>query len=285
MSFDLESWAAPRRAAVESDLYAHFGDAWPAAFAQPLLYPLETPGKRIRPLLCIAAFEAVATGSALPSPRPAAVALEMVHTYSLVHDDLPAMDDAELRRGRPTVHRAFDEATAVLVGDALLTEAFSVLATADYPPATTVELVRLLAEASGHRGMVGGQAADIGVGGRVEELEALTRLHRGKTGALLLAAVEMGAVVAGANPATRERLRAYGAAVGLAFQLADDLLDADEDAGDHGPPSFVRLLGLEETRRRADLLAREAVSAARSAVGDRADALEAIAAFTVQRSV
>jgi geranylgeranyl pyrophosphate synthase len=171
----------------------------------------------------------------------------------------------------------------------LLTEAFSVLCEAEVSPEILVDLVRLLARASGYLGMVGGQAADIGIGGRVETLDGLVTLHRGKTGALIEASVAMGAAVAGARREQREALQRYGAAVGLAFQLADDLLDAEEDLqespdGPVGPPSFVRLLGPEETRRRALELVDEAVAAARSAVGGRSGVLEAIARFTVERA-
>ena len=286
---DWSAWFSPRKRALESDFSQRFGESWPAAFADRLRYPLETPGKRIRPALCMASYEAVSGDAALGRVLPVAVALEMVHTYSLVHDDLPAMDNAELRRGRQTVHRRWDDATAILVGDALLTEAFSVLCEVTTLPETRVHLVRLLARASGYAGMVGGQAADIGIGGSVNALNDLTRLHLGKTGALIEASVVMGAALAGACSAQSEALQRYGAAVGLAFQLADDLLDAEEDlkespTGPLGPPSFVRLLGADETRRRALELADEAVDAARTAVGERSVVLEAIARFTVERA-
>jgi geranylgeranyl pyrophosphate synthase len=282
--FELEAWFAPRRAGVEAWLSARFQDAWPAAFGEALAYPLATPGKRVRPVLCLGVYEAVSGGD-WRYALDAAASLELVHTYSLVHDDLPAMDDDDERRGRPTVHKVWDDATAILVGDALLTEAFTVLAEASYPASVRVELVRLLASASGYRGMVGGQAADVGVGGRIADEAGVLRLHRLKTGALLEASVLAGAIAGGASAEQRELLGTYGRAIGLAFQLADDLLDADEDAGQDGPPSFVTLLGADETRRRAQALAAEASEAVRAAVGDRAAALDALAAYIVDRKV
>ena len=158
-AFDLEAWAAPRRKGVEGWLGRQFADAWPGPFGSALHYPLNTPGKRIRPLLALAAWEAV-TGRSEHEGSPIlaiAGAIELVHTYSLVHDDLPAMDDADTRRGRPTVHKVYGDATAVLVGDALLTEAFAVIASADMSPGDRTALVSLVARASGYRGMVGGQ--------------------------------------------------------------------------------------------------------------------------------
>lgn len=290
----LDAWLAARRDAVEAWLATRFADAWPPSFRDPLRYPIETSGKRVRPALCLGAFEAV-TGAGHEPALPAAAALELVHTYSLVHDDLPAMDDAATRRERPTVHVVWNDATAVLVGDALLTEAFAVLAEAPLPAEARIALVGVLAQASGYRGMVGGQAADVGiphpgsatVGGispaRDMDEATLLRLHRLKTGALIEAAVLSGAIVAGATAEQRDQLGRYGRAVGLAFQLADDLLDADEDSGDDGPPSFVRLLGVGETRRRAEALVEEARAAVVAAVGERAGPLALLAEWIVKR--
>jgi geranylgeranyl pyrophosphate synthase len=278
---------APRRAAAEAWLGRPFADAWPGAFVAALRYPLETPGKRVRPILAIATYEAVTgrTDADWERVLPVAGALELVHTYSLVHDDLPAMDDAATRRGRPTVHKEYGDAAAILVGDALLTEAFAVLAASDLPPVDRIALVALIARAAGYRGMVGGQAADIGVGGATTDEAGLIRLHRLKTGALIEAAAVAGAIVGGASPPQRMQLGHYGKAVGLAFQLADDLLDADEDAGDDGPPSFVKLLGAPETRVRAQALVDEACVAARAAVPDAAEPLCRLAAYIVERTL
>lgn len=278
---NLGDYMDARRNSAEAWFDGAFSDAWPAPFGASLKYPLDTPGKRVRPILCLAVCEAL-TGD-FAAALPIAGALELVHTYSLVHDDLPAMDNADLRRGRPTVHKVYGDAVAVLVGDGLLTEAFSVLARAALPPAIVVSLVRLLADAAGYRGMVGGQAADIGAGGPIGDEAALVRLHRLKTGALLEASALAGAYVGGANPAQLEAFGVYGRAVGLAFQLADDLLDADEDAGESGPPSFVKLLGAEETRRRAEALAVEAQQAVSAAVGERGRYLAGLADYIVTR--
>ena len=277
---ELTAWMAAHRGRIDALLSARFEDAWPPAFQEACRYPLTSGGKRVRPLLALAAAEAV--GAELSEAvLGAAAAVELVHTYSLVHDDLPCMDDDDERRGRPTVHRAFDEGTAVLVGDALLTEAFRLLATLPAPAPVRAALVAELAEAAGHVGMIGGQAADVGLGGPVTELAQLQRLHAGKTGALIRAAARLGGLAAEASEAQVEVLGAYGAAVGLAFQLADDVLDADEDAGADGPPSYVKLLGVDETRRRAAALAAEAEAAAASLPQPRR--LLELARFTVKR--
>jgi geranylgeranyl pyrophosphate synthase len=235
----------------------------------------------VRPGLVVAAFDALRPDADPEPALPAAAAVELVHTYSLVHDDLPAMDDDDERRGRPTVHRAYGEGAAILVGDALLTEAFVVLAAGSAPAEARIAMVRCLGEAAGARGMVAGQAADIGMGGPVTEIGALTRLHAGKTGALLTAAAVLGGLAAGADAAQQAALEAYGRAIGLAFQLADDVLDADEAEDEAGPPSFVRLLGVDETRRRAEALVDQGLAAI--APLPRREVLEALARFVVER--
>lgn len=280
----LDAWLAERLPRFEAALLGRFADTWPGAFGEALRYPLATGGKRVRPAVVLAAYEAVAADPDDLAPAlPAALAIELVHTYSLVHDDLPAMDDDDERRGQPTVHVRFGEAAAILVGDALVTEAFAVLADAPVPADTRLELVRTLALASGRHGMVGGQAADVGLAGPVEDLASLERLHTAKTGALLTASAVLGGLSAGAAPEALDALRAYGRAVGLAFQLADDLLDADEDRQEGGPPSYVKLLGAEATRIRARELADAAVNAVRGL--PRPDVLVELARFTVHRRV
>ena len=221
-------------------------------------YSLEAGGKRVRPVLCMLACEAV--GGAAEGALPGALALEFVHTYSLIHDDLPAMDDDDLRRGRPTNHKVFGEGHAILAGDALLTEAFGVLAAADLEPVRRGEALVLLAEAAGWRGMAGGQALDL-EGERLQtyDLDHLRLIHRLKTGALLRASLEIGAVLGGANPTEQAALRAYGEAIGLAFQIQDDILDAtasDADLGKRagkdagkGKITYPSLLGLEGARK------------------------------------
>jgi geranylgeranyl pyrophosphate synthase len=278
----LDLWSTAALDEVDRFLDLTLGETWPAALREPLRYPVFGGGKRVRPLLTLAAAEGLDRGPRAQA-LAAGAAVELVHTYSLVHDDLPAMDDDDVRRGRPTLHKAWDEATAVLVGDALLTEAFGVLAGAALPPDVVVALVARLAAAAGHRGMIGGQAADVGLGGPVRDLDTLMRLHAGKTGALIQAAVVMGGLSLGASADELARLERYGADVGLAFQLADDVLDADQDDGDDGPPSYVKLLGVEETSRRARELAERAVEAVDSL--PRPAALIALARFTVDRDV
>jgi geranylgeranyl diphosphate synthase type II len=268
------------RRRVEDALAAALPDAEPGRggcperLASAMRYSVLGGGKRLRSVLCLMASEAC--GAAWGEAIAPAVALELIHTYSLIHDDLPAMDDDDLRRGRPTCHKAFDEATAILAGDGLLTLAFELVAKGVRPAASAAECVRLLAEAAGPSGMVGGQMADLqaeersaeGADGSADELEAI---HRRKTGALLRAPLEMGAVVAGASAEEREALAAYGRAVGLAFQIVDDLLDVvgeeaklgkrvGKDSG-HGKWTYPRFLGIEGSRDRARQLAREAVSA------------------------
>ncbi len=253
-------------------------------------YALSGPGKRVRPALCLMACEAC--GVPRRQAMPAALALEMVHTYSLVHDDLPAMDDDDLRRGRPTVHRAFDEATAVLAGDALLTLAFETLAASDLQAPRRAALVLELARAAGWAGMVGGQALDLEAEGRRLALPGLLGIHRRKTGALLMASVRMGGLAAGAPPRRMDALTAYGRAVGLAFQIQDDILDVTgseakmgkrlrKDAG-AGKATFPVLLGLARSRARAQALAAEAVRAL-APLGRRAEPLALLARFIVSR--
>ena len=217
-------------------------------------YPLRTGGKRIRPLFLFATIDCLGTGEELNTDRSsirhdaliAAGALELVHTYSLVHDDLPCMDDDDFRRGQPTVHKKYSESIAVLVGDSLLTMAFQQLARCR---STIVpQLITTLAGAAGSAGMIAGQSYDIGFEGPVTDVETLTLLHRLKTGALIKAGVEMGAIISEADQLNKNLLMQYAEHVGLAFQLADDLLDAEEDANVDGPPSFVKLLGESKTR-------------------------------------
>lgn len=277
---EFTAWCAQHRDAVDECLQSRFNDAWPVAFREATLYPLRTGGKRIRPLFCFAACEAVG-GEITADVTHVAAAVELIHTYSLVHDDMPCMDDDDERRGKPATHIAFGEPAALLVGDALLTEAFRTLAHTSLSPEVQIRLVAELAEGAGHVGMIGGQAADIGLGGPVEDVETLMRLHNGKTGALIRTAIRMGGLAAGADAQQLDALTRYGAAIGLAFQMADDVLDAEEDAGDDGPPSYVKLMGIDETQAQTRTLLSEALSAA-DELRERAN-LVALARFTVER--
>ena len=249
-------------------------------------------GKRLRPLLTCASGDLF--GVARAHSLRAGLAVECIHVHSLIHDDLPCMDDDELRRGKPTVHIAFDEATAVLAGDSLLALAFEVLADPrTHPdPERRTELVKELAMAAGASGMAGGQMLDLQPTGGPSDLEAVTRLQRLKTGALIGWAVEAGAILGGATADARLRLRGYSQNLGLAFQIADDLLDAlgDEQAvgkklrkdAAQGKETFLTLLGVERARQQAELLVEQAVGYLRP-FGDRAGVLEAIARFAILR--
>ncbi len=246
------------------------GTGCPARLAEAMRYSVQAGGKRLRPVLCLLAAEACGTDPALA--LPAACALELVHTYSLIHDDLPAMDDDDLRRGRPTCHKAFDEATAILAGDGLLTLAFEVIAAHTRPLETAAACVRALAEGAGPAGMVGGQMADLQAEGRTDAtVAALEAIHRRKTGALLRAALRMGGLVAAAPAPILQALDTYGHAVGLAFQIIDDLLDVQGDEAklgkrvqkdaELGKWTYPALIGLDGSRQKARQLADEAVAA------------------------
>jgi geranylgeranyl diphosphate synthase type II len=270
----------------------------PARLAMAMRHSVLGGGKRLRPVLCVMAVEAC--GGALEAALPAACALEMVHTYSLIHDDLPAMDDDDLRRGRPTCHKAFDEATAILAGDALLTLAFEVVAREVRPGQAALRCVRILAEAAGPSGMVAGQMADLQAEGRTEAegraadatLAALEAIHRRKTGALLRAPLTMGAAIAEASEPRAEALDRYGRAVGLAFQIVDDLLDVQGDESklgkrvgkdsELGKWTYPRFLGVDGSRRRARQLAEEAVDALEP-FGPRGDSLRGLALALLER--
>jgi len=281
MTVDLTAWLVPRVAELEAFLTPRLRSVIAPGFDRALAYPVFSGGKRMRPAWVLAAYEAIAGPDADRAVAlPAAAAVELVHTYSLVHDDLPSMDDDDERRGRPTVHVQFDEATAVLVGDALLTMAFELLADSSLPAQTVLKQVKALARAAGASGMVGGQVLDLGLSGGPSDLDALIALHRAKTGALIAASCQLGGLAAGADDETIKVLGGYGEAVGRGFQLVDDLLDAGED---DSSPSVVRAIGAEATRSLADRTEQEALASARSL--PRPEVLVAMAAYTVQRKV
>ncbi len=294
---NLEAYLADRRAMVDAALERALQPSagTPPRLLEAMRYAVFSGGKRVRPILALAACEAVPAAPELALPFGCAV--ELIHAYSLVHDDLPAMDDDELRRGRPTVHVVYGDALAILTGDALLTEAFRVAAdgarAAGVAPGAALTLIGALAAAAGAGGMVGGQVADLEAEGVAADRAVVESIHRRKTGALLAAAVDAGALAGGADPARREALAAYGHALGLAFQVADDILDATaptaltgkREGGDaaHGKATFPAVLGLEGARAAArELLGR--CYAATDALGAPAGPLRAIAAFVVERA-
>jgi geranylgeranyl diphosphate synthase type II len=252
------------RRLVERTLDRRFA-ARPRRLREAIRYSLLEGGKRIRPLLVLAA------GDMVDAPRsatlPFACGIEMIHTYSLVHDDLPAMDDDDERRGRPTSHRVYGEGLAILVGDALLTEAFAVMTAArGVPPARVVTALACVARAAGEVGMVGGQALDLAAEGAVPPLDELRAIHAAKTGALIRASVQLGAILGGARPGVRRAFSRYGAALGLCFQITDDLLDAAHEDGagsdrERGKATYPAVLGMAEAERHAHRAARQARAA------------------------
>jgi len=259
---------------------------------EAMRYALMGGGKRIRPFLVLNSarlFDVPEEGA-----RRTAAAIEMVHSYSLVHDDLPAMDNADLRRGRPSVHRQFDEATAILAGDGLLTQAFEVLAAPEThaDPLVRAELALALARAAGAAGMVGGQMIDLEAQHATLDLEAITRLQRMKTGAIIGFSCEAGAILASAPAAARLALQLYAEDLGLAFQIADDLLDVEGSEAETGKPvgadaaagkaTFVSILGAERARAQAELLVAQA-AAHLDLFEQRAELLRQVARFVIDR--
>jgi geranylgeranyl diphosphate synthase type II len=261
----------------------------PERLVESIRYSLLAGGKRLRPTLVLESHAACG-GSDDRSARAAAAAIELIHTFSLVHDDLPAMDDDDLRRGRPTNHKVFGEAMAILAGDAMTTFAFELLATdaaADLAPRLVAELAR----ASGPSGMIGGQVLDIDAEGKSLSLESLQHIHRLKTGALLTCACRLGALTARADAGTLDAITSFGQHLGLAFQIIDDLLDVTstpeqlgkathKDAG-RGKNTYPALLGVEESRRQAQAHLTAALSAIRSLPNPKR--LESLARFVVER--
>ena len=315
---DLRTWLDTRRRSVDAALDAFLCQTGctiaagppPAIVSEAMRYSLFAGGKRLRPLLALAAAEAVAgrLGTSIEDARtlamPAACALELIHTYSLVHDDLPAMDDDTMRRGRPTAHVVFGEGMAILAGDALLTEAFALLArepsdcellAADELNRRKLQTCSIVAEAAGAAGMVGGQALDLQAAARgAAPLDArgLHEMHTRKTGALIIAAALGGSVMGGATAPLADAIRAYAAEVGLAFQIVDDILDVEGASADlgktagkdaaAGKPTFPALYGLSESRR----LAAECITRANHALEEAGvqGQLPAIARWVVGRT-
>jgi len=290
--FELALRAAGERIEGELDRILTTDIAPEQRLIDAMRYSVLSGGKRLRPFLTLQTSRLF--GVSERSALRAAAVIELVHCYSLVHDDLPAMDDDDLRRGKPTTHRQFDEATAILAGDALLTLAFGVLANPETHgnPAVRADLVVRLAKAAGGHGMVGGQMIDLSAAGAELDIGAITRLQRLKTGALIEFACIAGAVLGNAPSKAREALRGYAHDLGLAFQITDDLLDVEgsaEEAGkavgkdaDHGKATFVSILGPERARAQAALLIGQAIEHL-AIFDDKADLLRSAARFVVER--
>ena len=285
---DLPRYLATRARLVERELGTRF-PPMRTRLRQAIRYSLLAGGKRIRPILALAAGDVAGAPPRLVLPF--ACALEMIHTYSLVHDDLPAMDDDDMRRGRPTSHKVFGDGLAILVGDALLTEAFHAMASARGVPAErALRIIAEVAGAAGEGGMVGGQALDLAAAGRAASLARVREIHRWKTGALLRVAVRTGALAAGADGAVLRRLTLYGEHLGLAFQIADDILDAAGGPEADGrtdreleKATYPAVLGADGARREA-LRERDAALAAVGPLGAAAEPLRAIADHVVARA-
>ncbi|WP_337053735.1 farnesyl diphosphate synthase [Pseudoxanthomonas sp. USHLN014] len=281
-------WAQRVEAALEAALPAP--DLAPQRLHAAMRHAVLGGGKRMRPLLVYAA--GTLTGADEATLDAPAAAVELIHAYSLVHDDLPAMDDDAMRRGRPTVHVAFDEATAILAGDALQTRAFEVLADAHAEPSLRVAWLQTLAQASGVAGMCGGQALDIDATGQQQSLAALQRMHALKTGALIRASVRLGALAGGADAATLQRLDRFADALGLAFQVRDDILDVEASSETLGKTAgkdaaqdkstYPALLGMDGAKVRLDDLAAQ-MRDLLAPFAERADALAALGELTVRR--
>jgi farnesyl diphosphate synthase len=291
-----EDWvrAHGQRTELALNSFLDAANANPARLHEAMRYAAQGGGKRIRPLLVYAAGE---LGDDISEEKnnaldAAAVAIECIHAYSLVHDDLPCMDDDDLRRGRPTVHRAYDEATALLVGDALQTRAFEILANTRCDADTRLAMISVLASASGSRGMAGGQAIDLESVGKKLDLTDLKQMHAMKTGALLSCSVQMGGIAAKLKPTQMQHLRNYSEALGLAFQIVDDVLDATADSQTLGKtagkdaandkPTYVTLMGLDYAKKAATDLQETAIASLES-FGAKAGALKDLALLVVNR--
>lgn len=265
-----------------------------ARLQEASIYATANGGKRMRPALCLATFDALLGTDHAHQKTALAIAsaLECIHSYSLVHDDLPAMDDDKLRRGQATCHIAYDEATAILVGDGLHSFAFELICQTDLAPAIQIELVKELAQAAGNAGMVGGQAIDLASEDKSISLEELEQLHRLKTGALIQASVRLAAISAGASATQREKLDQFASDIGLAFQVQDDILDIESDTQTLGKQqgadealnksTYPKLLGLEGAKAKARHLIDDA-QACLNSLALEACALRGIASFIIER--
>jgi len=287
VSFDLDAYLAERRRAVDAALERTLPakDASPATVHEAMRYSVLAGGKRLRPILVIAGGEAV--GGSMDAVMPTACAFELIHTYSLIHDDLPAMDDDDYRRGRLTNHKVFGEAIAILAGDALVTLAFALLA-----ENASLDVVTEVAQAAGTFGMIGGQVVDIQSEGKSVDADTLEYIHSHKTAALIRAALRSGAILAGASPAALKAIGEAGSCLGLAFQIVDDILDVEGSLAELGKTAgsdrrkkkatYPEHFGLEASRLKAKSLIEDA-KATLAPLGPRAEPIRALADFIFQR--
>jgi geranylgeranyl diphosphate synthase type II len=296
VDFSLPDYLGARKMQVDEALNACLPpeDAYPPVLMKAVRYSLFAGGKRLRPILCLAAAESL--GGSIASVMPVACALEMIHTYSLIHDDLPAMDNDDFRRGHPTCHKLFGEAVAILAGDALLTEAFHLMARRDpmteADPATVLAVMGDIAGAAGYDGMVGGQVIDILSEGAKGDADTLHYIHTHKTAALMAASVKSGARLAGGEKTAIEALEAYGCHIGHAFQIADDILNIESSQAvlgkntgsdaSRGKMTYPALMGLPASRRKAAELIEAALKAI-AGFDERALPLRHIAEYIMER--
>jgi len=296
MTFDLNAYLKERKLLVEEALerYLSASKGFYNQIVEAMRYSLFAGGKRLRPILCLAATEVV--GGKRETALPVACALEMIHTYSLIHDDLPAMDNDDFRRGKPTNHRIFGEAIAILAGDGLLTEAFYLLSYPDLleriPPVQLVRISHLVAQAAGFRGMISGQVMDLEATGKEIGLEELKVIHDHKTGALIQVAMESGAIIGGGNEIEVEALKEYGTQIGLAFQIVDDILDIEGNPEEMGKntgsdefqqkATYPKLLGLSKAKEMAQTCIKRGIHALKP-FGERATPLRALAQYIIER--
>jgi geranylgeranyl diphosphate synthase type II len=276
-AFCLEAYLKTKKQVIDDALkqYLPGQENYPPVIFQAMRYSLLAGGKRIRPVLCLAALDALGAEHLQGAVLPVACALEMIHTYSLIHDDLPAMDDDDLRRGIPTSHKVFGEDIAILAGDALLTEAFGLLSnrelTAGIPPERILAVIHEIATAAGCFGMIGGQVVDVRSEGMAVDEDALYYIHTHKTGAMIVASIRAGALLAGAGQDELAALSRYGHHIGLMFQIADDILNVEGDRfatgkstgsdATRGKVTFPSLFGLDKSREKACGLAEQALQA------------------------
>lgn len=291
---DLKRYLAEKRDMVDARLAELLPgeDAYPQSLHRAMRYSVFAGGKRLRPALVLASCEAVGTDAS--AALDTACAFECIHTYSLIHDDLPAIDNDDLRRGKPTCHKAFGEATALLAGDGLLTVAFAMIADSRVPDgAIAAKVAAELAAAAGSTGMIGGQVVDIESEGMDVTFPVLEYIHIHKTGALIRSAVRCGAIIGGSTEEELAAMTAYGEACGLAFQIADDILDVEGSTVElgktigadeaRGKATYPALLGLDASRERAAELVERAVAAI-SGFGEKAEPLRAIAGYITSRT-
>ncbi len=297
-SIDLEAYLSEKKAVVDSALDTYFteSEGISSDIIAAMRYSLFAGGKRLRPILCIAGAEAV--GGTETDILPVACALELIHTYSLIHDDLPVMDDDDLRRGKPSSHKVFGEAVAILAGDGLLTEAFNLITTAKITekvsPGSLLKVTGMIARAAGHRGMIGGQLVDIQWEGKTADHALVEFIHTHKTGALITASVTSGAILGGGDQSQIEAITSYGEKTGLAFQISDDILDIEGEretmgkiAGADelkGKVTYPTVVGLDRSREIQAGLVQDAVESL-GMFGPRAEPLHRMARYIIERNI